>query len=177
MSEYRFAEATRTRAPQWRHSAPPSPVTAADVKARQSAKIREFGQALIDAGLRTLDAQAKALSLSRSTAWTVLKARHKSSGLSAAIIERMLASPQLPPRARTVLVEYVEEKSFGVYGGSRRQNQLFAVRLLHAIDGPSSQAVQIAIRERRRSMPGRASVSEPEPNDPSPAMDWLLETT
>ena len=132
MSEYRFAEATRTRAPQWRHSAPPSPVTAADVKARQSAKIREFGQALIDAGLRTLDAQAKALSLSRSTAWTVLKARHKSSGLSAAIIERMLASPQLPPRARTVLVEYVEEKSFGVYGGSRRQNQLFAVRLLHA---------------------------------------------
>ena len=101
-----------------------------EMKARQSAKIRELGQVLIDVGLRSLDDQANALGLPRSTAWTILKACHKGSGLSAMIIERMLVSPQLPPRARSIIVEYVEEKSFGLYGGSRRQQQQFAVRLL-----------------------------------------------
>jgi hypothetical protein len=79
----------------------------------------------------TLDEQANALGLPRSTAWTILKACHKSSGLSAMIIERMLVSPQLPQRARSVIVEYVEEKSYGLYGGSRRQQQRFAVRLFN----------------------------------------------
>ena len=81
------------------------------MKARQSAKIRQLGQALIDAGLRTLDAQADALGLPRSTAWTIVKTCHKTSGLSAGSIERMLGS-KLPPRARATIVEYVEEKSF-----------------------------------------------------------------
>jgi hypothetical protein len=102
-----------------------------EMKARQSAKIQKLGQALIDAGLCTLDEQANALGLPRSTAWTILKACHKSSGLSAMIIERMLVSPQLPPCARSIIVEYVEEKSFGLYGGSRRQQQQFAVRLFN----------------------------------------------
>jgi hypothetical protein len=66
------------------------------MKARQSAKIRELGQALIDAGLR----QADALGLRRSTAWTILKTRHKSTGLSAAIIERMLGSSAPATRTR-----------------------------------------------------------------------------
>ncbi len=113
-------ESTQTR--------PARPVIA-EMKARQSAKIRELGQALIDAGLRTLDAQADALGLPRSTAWTIVKTCHKTSGLSAGSIERMLGS-KLPPRARATIVEYVEEKSFGLYGGSRRQQQRFAVRLL-----------------------------------------------
>jgi hypothetical protein len=65
------------------------------MKARQSAKIRELGQALIDAGLRTLDAQADALGLPRSTAWTIVKTCHKTSGLSAGSIERMLGSKPL----------------------------------------------------------------------------------
>src|ERR1700730_17876129 len=106
------------------------------MKARQSAKIRQLGQALIDAGVRTLDAQADALGLARSTAWTILKTCHKASGLSAAIIERMLGS-KLPPRARAIIVEYVEEKSFGFYGGSKRQQQRFAVRLSNTIASSS----------------------------------------
>ena len=73
----------------------------------------------------------------RSTAWTILKTCHKSTGLSAAIIERMLRSSKLPPRARAILVEYVEEKSFGLYGGSRRQQQRFAVRLSNTIASSS----------------------------------------
>jgi hypothetical protein len=106
------------------------------MKARQSAKIRQLGQALIAAGLRTLDAQADALGLPRSTAWTIVKTRHKTSGLSAGSIERMLGS-KLPPRARATIVEYVEEKSFGLYGGSRRQQQRFAVRLLGRWGAPT----------------------------------------
>jgi hypothetical protein len=70
-----------------------------EMKARQAAKIRELGYALVDSGFMTLDEQSKALGLARSTTWTILRASHKGSGLSAAIIKRMLLSPQLPPLA------------------------------------------------------------------------------
>lgn len=53
------------------------------LKARQGLKIRELGAALVSVGLITLDEQAKALGLPRSTTWTILKGTHKSSGLSA----------------------------------------------------------------------------------------------
>jgi hypothetical protein len=99
------------------------------MKARQSAKLRELRQALMDAGFVRLDKQARVLELSRSTAWTVMSGSHKSSGLSAAIIKRMLNSPQLPPSARTVLLEYVEEKSAGLYGHGQHQLRLFRVQL------------------------------------------------
>ena len=139
-------ESTQTR---------PTRTVFAEMKARQSAKIQELGQALIDAGLRTLDAQAGALGLRRSTAWTILKTRHKGTGLSAEIIERMLRSSKLPRRARAILVEYVEEKSFGLYGGSRRQQQRFAVRLSNTIASWSgSYETQ---RRGREEMPWRCS--------------------
>ena len=54
--------------------------TLTDLKARQSSKIREIGNALITAGIVSLDAQAKALGLPRSTAWTILSAEHKGTG-------------------------------------------------------------------------------------------------
>jgi hypothetical protein len=57
------------------------------MKARQAAKIRELGHALVDAGFLTLDEQSKAVGLARSTTWTILRASHKGSGLSAAIIK------------------------------------------------------------------------------------------
>jgi hypothetical protein len=99
------------------------------MKARQSAKLREFRQALMDAGFVSLDKQARVLELSRSTTWTVLSGSHKGSGLSAAIINRMLNSPQLPPSARMVLLEYVEEKSAGIYGHGKNQLRLFRSQL------------------------------------------------
>src|SRR3989442_763401 len=107
---------------------PPLPPTAR-MKARQSSKIRELAEAVKSAGFLTLDEQAKALGLSRSTAWTIRKASHKASGLSASIINRMLAAPELPPLARTKILEYVEEKAAGLYGGSRSQRRKFAARL------------------------------------------------
>ena len=106
----------------------PLPLTAR-MKARQSTKIRELAEVLKSAGFVTLDGQAKALGLSRSTAWTIRKASHKASGLSASIINRMLAAPELPSLARTKILEYVEEKAAGLYGGSRSQRRKFAARL------------------------------------------------
>jgi hypothetical protein len=106
----------------------PLPLTAS-MKARQSCKIRELAEALKSAGVLTLHEQAKALGLSRSTAWTIRKASHKASGLSASIINRMLAAPELPALARTKILEYVEEKAAGLYGGSRSQRRKFAARL------------------------------------------------
>jgi hypothetical protein len=87
-----------------------------ELKARQSARIAEIRDALVDAGFDTLAKQATVLRLSTSTAWTVLRAYHKSSGLSASVINRILRSPELPPTARRILEEYVQEKLLGAYG-------------------------------------------------------------
>jgi hypothetical protein len=100
-----------------------------DMKARQSSKIREIGDALVVMGLLALDEQARALGLARSTAWTILQANHKSSGLSATVINRMLAAPQLPPLARAIILEYVDEKVAGLYGHSKLQLRRFTARL------------------------------------------------
>ncbi len=111
--------------PRSQRPLPPS----ARMKERQSSKIRELAEAVKAAGFVTLDEQAKALGLSRSTAWTIRKASHKASGLSASIINRMLAAPGLPPIARTKILEYIEEKAAGLYGGTRSQRRKFAARL------------------------------------------------
>jgi hypothetical protein len=90
-----------------------------EMKARQCAKIKELHKVLIATGFRSLDEQAKALGLSRSTTWTIIKASHKNSGLSASVINRILAKPQLPPLVRATVVEYVEDKSAGLYGHNK----------------------------------------------------------
>ncbi len=99
------------------------------MKARQSAKIREIGDALRDAGYLTLDKQAHALGLCRSTAWSVLRADHKASGLTAAVIARVLAAPMRPFAVKEKLVEYVAEKSAGLYGHCPKQRRKFAKAL------------------------------------------------
>jgi hypothetical protein len=100
------------------------------LKAKQSAKIAELRQALLKAGVQSLDEQAVALNLSRSTAWTVLKGDYKASGLSAKIVKRMLASPNIPPGARTKIREYVEEKLAGSFGHSEIHTRRFKMRIV-----------------------------------------------
>jgi predicted DNA-binding transcriptional regulator AlpA len=100
-----------------------------ELKARQSAKIGELRDALMAAGLLTLDQQAKALGLSRSTTWTILRANHKASGLSASIINRMLASSQLPPLVRAKVLEYIAERAAGLHGHNKLQLRRFTARL------------------------------------------------
>jgi len=96
---------------------------------RQRQKIAEFEHALIREGYRTLNAQAKALGLNRATTWTILKANHKASGLSASVITRMLEAPQLPPSVRGWIHEYVKEKMNGSYGHESRQIRRFSAGL------------------------------------------------
>ena len=103
-----------------------------EMKTRQSCKIRELGGALITAGFRTLDEKARAFGLSRSTAWAVLKANHKASGLAAATISRMLSSPELPLHVRATILTYVEEKLAGLYGHNKIQLRRFAAGSLFA---------------------------------------------
>ena len=97
--------------------------------ARQRRKIKEIGQALCAAGFLRLDSQAQVLGLSRSTTWVLLQASHKSVGLTAAVINRMVAAPQLPSPVRRKIVEYAAAKVAGRYGHSIRQRAEFAAKL------------------------------------------------
>jgi len=98
-------------------------------KLRQAKKISEIADVLANVGYVTLDEQAKALGICRSTTWTLIKATHKTSGLSAHLIKRMLAAPQLPTPVREKITEYVSERLAGIYGHSRVQLRRFASQL------------------------------------------------
>ena len=103
-----------------------------DHKARQAIRIKEIGAALAADGFVTVDEQARALGLSRSSAWAVLKADHKASGLTVPTINRMLSSPELPPNVRFTILKYVEEKLAGLYGHNKKQLRRFAAGSLFA---------------------------------------------
>ena len=96
---------------------------------QQRLKIEEIGRTLVECGFVALEEQAYALGLSRSTAWTVIRAKHKSSGLSAMTINRMLATDHLPPRVRLKLLEYIAEKMSGVYGDQEKRLKAFASKI------------------------------------------------
>ena len=96
---------------------------------QQRLKIEEIGTTLAECGFVALDEQAHVLGLSRSTAWTVLRAMHKNSGLSAMTINRMLATGRLPPRVRLKLLEYIGEKMSGAYGDQKHSLKAFASRI------------------------------------------------
>ena len=98
---------------------------AQDVKGRQRFKIKQLSDALVKAGLLSLDEKATALGLSRSTTWTILTAKHKNSGLSVAVINRILQRSKLDPCVRAKLIEYAREKLAGYYGHNKTQLRRF----------------------------------------------------
>src|SRR5262249_22194145 len=108
---------------------PGAPCDIAGMKARQRIKLQEIRAALVHSGISTLDEQTNVLGLSRSTAWSVVKPNHKSSGLSARTINRMLDSPRLPGLVRQKIFEYAREKIAGLYGHSERRRREFAACL------------------------------------------------
>jgi len=61
--------------------------------------------------------------------WVIRKLNHKSSGLSARVINCMSSSKQLPARARAKIIEYVAEKAAGLYGHHRAQRRRFVAQL------------------------------------------------
>lgn len=93
-------------------------------KARQASKILEIRKALVSAGCETIAQQAAAFGLPRSTTWAALN-QDTRAGPSAKVIKRILSSPNLPPRARRKVEEYVEEKICGRYGHSERSAYAF----------------------------------------------------
>jgi len=97
-----------------------------NLKAQQRSKISEIREALVEAGLVTFDEQVTTLGVSRSTAWSILKPNHKSSGLEARTISRILGSPRLPGRVRQRILEYMREKIEGHYGHTERRRREFA---------------------------------------------------
>ena len=96
---------------------------------QQRLKIEEIGTTLAECGFVVLDEQAYVLGLSRSTAWTVIRGRHKTSGLCATTINRMLDTGRLPPRVRLKLLEYIAEKMSGAYGDQKHRLKAFASKI------------------------------------------------
>ena len=119
-----------------------------ELKARQSAKIREIAQALVSEGFVTLTEQAEALGLRRSTAWTILKSKHKSSGLSARIITCMLAARQRP-LVRAKILEYIEEKASGRYGHRAPVRRKFIAAL--SANEIENVKVAVTVQSRKKS--------------------------
>jgi hypothetical protein len=125
-----------------------APIAAvAEAKARQSGKIRELRIALRSAGLIGLAEQARALGLPRSTTWKILKGDHKASGLSAMVVSRMLSAPTLPPVVRTKILEYVREKTDGLYGHGKRELLRFSARIRYS-DGTLPSRFEPALGRR-----------------------------
>jgi len=125
-------------------------------KDRQSLKIKELSAALVEAGFSSLDEQANALGLPRSTTWTILRAKHKNYGLSAAVVRRILHKPGLNRRVRAKVVEYVQEKVAGSYGHNKIQLRRFTEHLSfelssadvhHSVRGKSNR-----VRKRRSGL-------------------------
>src|SRR4029077_17149900 len=56
---------------------------------------------------------------------SILKSAHKSSGLSAGVINRMLAKSQLPPLVHSKIRAYVEGKIAGRYGHTAKLRRKF----------------------------------------------------
>jgi hypothetical protein len=83
--------------------------------------IQNMIEALTSSGYMSLDDQATALGLPRSTVWTIRENKHKVGRLCAKTIERILANPATPPRVLAALQEYAgaqgansqEQKSIG----------------------------------------------------------------
>ena len=75
--------------------------------------LQQIREALVQSGYTKLDQQAKALGVHRSTAWTIVKTRHKLGRLSAKTTQRILANPDTPPSVRSVIQKYLAERSLG----------------------------------------------------------------
>src|SRR5262249_38040984 len=76
-----------------------------------SVKLHHISEALIASGYTTLDDQAKALGIHRSTAWTIIKTKHKLGRLSTKTTKRILANPATPASVRALVQRYLAERS------------------------------------------------------------------
>jgi hypothetical protein len=85
--------------------------TAGRMERHCTVRIQHIADALFTSGYTTLDEQAKALGICRSTAWTIVNAKHKLGRLSAKTSRRILANPGLPAPVRAVVEQYLTERT------------------------------------------------------------------
>src|SRR5262245_58063108 len=77
---------------------------------RRKTSMQQIADALVAEGYGTVRQQAKALGVQRSTAWTIMNAKHKLGRLCAKTTDRMLANPQLPTSVRAAVQQYLDEE-------------------------------------------------------------------
>ena len=73
--------------------------------------VQAIAEALVAEGYTSLDKQAKALGLGRTTAWTIIKKKHKLGRLNAKTTHSILANPDTPASVRAVIQQYVAQTS------------------------------------------------------------------
>ena len=74
------------------------------MRSDRSIELDRLSEALISSGYISLDEQAKALGLGRSTVWVIVKKKYKVGRLNTKTIDRILNNTHTPPAVR-VLVE------------------------------------------------------------------------
>ena len=98
-------------------------------RAAQAHKIGEIKTTLASSGCHTVNNQALALGLCRSTTWHLLTGGHKHCGLTARVVNTILSSPLLPAPVRLVIRDYVQRKLAGEYRHSANAIARFKSRL------------------------------------------------
>ena len=78
---------------------------------RRKIPIQPIAEALIEAGYTSLDEQAEALGLSRSTAWTIVKTKHKLGRLNTRTTRCILANPKTPVSIRAIIHSILDLKN------------------------------------------------------------------
>jgi hypothetical protein len=73
--------------------------------------IQPIANAVIEAGFTSLDAQAKALGVSRSTAWTIMKAKHKLGRLNSKTARCIVANPNTPASVRELVQIMLDDRN------------------------------------------------------------------
>jgi hypothetical protein len=74
-------------------------------------RLQDIGDALVAAGYTSLDEQAKALGVTRSTAWNIVNGKNKLDRLARKTTKRILANPDTPPSVRAIIQQYLAERS------------------------------------------------------------------
>jgi predicted DNA-binding transcriptional regulator AlpA len=86
-------------------------------------ELRRISEALIADGCVTLDEQAKALGLGRSTVWNIIRNKHKLGRLSAKTINRILTNSETPPTVRAIVERYKSERSVAAHSKAQTKPQ------------------------------------------------------
>ena len=129
---------------------------AAGLIARQRA-LAAITEALVQSGYKSLDAQAQALGLSRSTAWTVIRRKHKLGRLHASTAMKMLGSPALPVPVRAAIEAYVSsvaarDPAPGIHPGANSEGAPALRGVRPYVEAPTVRAELVEIPSPRATV-------------------------